>query len=82
MGATWTGLNKAVWELDEKLGDDDLEHPVAGGGENFVVKLKSEGEGCPRLCRCLLALQGERGAQQRACRGGTASRTRWRILRT
>jgi hypothetical protein len=53
MGATWTWLNMATWELGEELGDDDLEHPVAGGGEHFVTELKSEGAGRPRLHRCL-----------------------------
>lgn len=36
-------LYLATWELGEELGDDDLEHLIADGGDHLVVVLKSEG---------------------------------------
>jgi hypothetical protein len=36
-------LYLATWELREELGDDDLEHLVADGGEHLVIVLESEG---------------------------------------
>jgi hypothetical protein len=36
-------LYLATWDLGEELGDDDLEHLVADGGEHLVVVLESEG---------------------------------------
>jgi hypothetical protein len=32
-----------MWQLDEELSDDNLEHLVADGGENLAVVLESEG---------------------------------------